>query len=93
MAGIIPGIFDIYTFLEKNIPDIYNRVGATDSNSSGNYALIAFSKSDKKEVYKNFRNITTYSDGKNRLKRNEIRCPRWFSAPYRGFISNASYKE
>ncbi|AJK67391.1 MULTISPECIES: AIPR family protein [Bacillus] len=64
MAGIIPGIFDIYTFLEKNIPDIYNRVGATDSNSSGNYALIAFSKSDKKEVYKNFRNITTYSDGK-----------------------------
>ncbi len=63
MAGIIPGIFSIYTFLEKNIPDIYNRVGATDSNSSGNYALIGFSKSDKKEIYKNFRNITTYSDG------------------------------
>jgi hypothetical protein len=63
MSAIIPGIFSIYTFLEKNIPDIYNRVGATDSNTSGNYALIGFSKSDKKEIYKNFRNITTYSDG------------------------------
>lgn len=63
MSSIIPGIFSIYTFLERNIPDIYNRVGATDSDSSGNYALIGFSKSDKKEIYKNFRNITTYSDG------------------------------
>lgn len=63
MAEIIPGIFSIYTFLEQNIPDIYNKVGPLDSNSSGNYALIGFSKADKKILYKNFRSITTYSDG------------------------------
>ncbi|MGR3764108.1 AIPR family protein [Rossellomorea sp. NS-SX7] len=68
MAAIIPGLFTIYTFSEKNIPDIYNRVGALDSTSTGNYANIGFSKSDKKFMYKNFRNITTYSDGqKNTL--------------------------
>lgn len=68
MANVIPGIFSIYNFLEKNIPDIYNRVGATDSNTSGNYALISFSKSDKRELYKNFRNVTTYSNGQKNIE-------------------------
>lgn len=63
MAEIIPDIFNIYTFIEKNIPEIYNKVGPSDTGSAGNYANIGFSQSDKKELYSKFRGVATYSTG------------------------------
>ncbi|PIC55927.1 hypothetical protein CSV80_17060 [Sporosarcina sp. P12(2017)] len=64
MEKIIPDIFSVYSFLEKNIPEIYNKVGSGNSSGGGNYALISFSKSDKKALFDSYRNITTYSNGK-----------------------------
>ncbi|WNS75476.1 AIPR family protein [Bacillus sp. DTU_2020_1000418_1_SI_GHA_SEK_038] len=63
MEQIIPDIFSIYSYLEKNIPEIYNKVGSGNSTGGGNYALISFSKSDKKVLFDSYRNITTFSNG------------------------------
>lgn len=65
MERIIPYIFSIYSYLEKNIPEIYNKVGSSNSSGSGKYALISFSKSDKKVLFDSYRNITTFSNGKS----------------------------
>ncbi|WP_462408536.1 AIPR family protein [Neobacillus sp. Marseille-QA0830] len=63
MEAIIPDIFNMYNYLEKNIPDIYNKVGSNNSAGGGNYALISFSKSEKKVLFNSYRNITTFSNG------------------------------